>query len=157
MYGIFTYIYHKNQPNVGKYTSPMDAMGLFCTASPLRITSVPRRNMFYLKQVELDEAQYILGLQAWWREFKWFLMWLWWLLWWFLLLLLLLLLWWLLLLLLLLWWLLLLLWWLLLLLLLLFSELLGNSDLSKIKREIQPLCFRWINIPRSNEQSTGFW
>ena len=30
MYGIFTYIYHKNQPNVGpigKYTSPMDAMG----------------------------------------------------------------------------------------------------------------------------------
>ena len=28
MYGIFTYIYHKNQPNVGKYTSPMDCMGL---------------------------------------------------------------------------------------------------------------------------------
>ena len=28
MYGIFTYIYHKNQPNVGKYTSPMDPMGL---------------------------------------------------------------------------------------------------------------------------------
>ena len=29
--GIFTYIYHeyhKNQPNVGKYTSPMDPMGL---------------------------------------------------------------------------------------------------------------------------------
>ena len=26
--GIFTYIYHKNQPNVGKYTSPMDVMGL---------------------------------------------------------------------------------------------------------------------------------
>ena len=24
MYGLFTYIYHKNQPNVGKYTSPMD-------------------------------------------------------------------------------------------------------------------------------------
>ena len=23
---IFTYIYHKNQPNVGKYTSPMDPM-----------------------------------------------------------------------------------------------------------------------------------
>ena len=28
MYGIFTNIYHKNQPNVGKYTSPMDGMGL---------------------------------------------------------------------------------------------------------------------------------
>ena len=27
--GIFTYIYHKNQPNVGKYTSPMDPMGSF--------------------------------------------------------------------------------------------------------------------------------
>ena len=26
-YGIFTYMYHKNQPNVGKYTIPMDAMG----------------------------------------------------------------------------------------------------------------------------------
>ena len=28
MYGIFTYIYHKDWPNVGKYTSPMDPMGL---------------------------------------------------------------------------------------------------------------------------------
>ena len=28
VYGIFPYIYHKNQPNVRKYTSPMDAMGL---------------------------------------------------------------------------------------------------------------------------------
>ena len=28
MYGIFTYIYHKNQPNVGKYTSPMNPMGM---------------------------------------------------------------------------------------------------------------------------------
>ncbi len=26
--GIFTYIYHKNQPNVAKYTSPMDPMGM---------------------------------------------------------------------------------------------------------------------------------
>ena len=31
MYGIFAYIYHKNQPHVGKYTSPMDPMGYkFC-------------------------------------------------------------------------------------------------------------------------------
>ena len=28
MYGIFTYIYHRNQPNVGEYTSPMDGMGM---------------------------------------------------------------------------------------------------------------------------------
>ena len=27
MDGIFTYIYHKNQLNVGEYTSPMDPMG----------------------------------------------------------------------------------------------------------------------------------
>ncbi len=27
MYGKFPYIYHKNQPNVGKHTSPIDAMG----------------------------------------------------------------------------------------------------------------------------------
>ena len=28
MYGIFTYIYHKNPLNVGKYTIHMDGMGL---------------------------------------------------------------------------------------------------------------------------------
>ena len=28
MYGIFTYIYHKNELNVGKYTSPMDPMDI---------------------------------------------------------------------------------------------------------------------------------
>ncbi len=28
MYGIYTYIYHKNQPNVGKYKSYMDPMGI---------------------------------------------------------------------------------------------------------------------------------
>ena len=27
--GIFTYMSHKNQPNVSKYTSPMDSMGIF--------------------------------------------------------------------------------------------------------------------------------
>ena len=29
--GIFSYIYHKHQLNVGKYTSPMDPMGLVFT------------------------------------------------------------------------------------------------------------------------------
>ena len=28
MYGIFTYIYHKNKPNVGKYTSPIECLGV---------------------------------------------------------------------------------------------------------------------------------
>ena len=27
MYGMFTYIYHKIQQNVGKYSSPMDPRG----------------------------------------------------------------------------------------------------------------------------------
>ena len=27
MYGIYTNMFHKNQLNVGKYTSPMDPMG----------------------------------------------------------------------------------------------------------------------------------
>ena len=31
MYGIFTYFYHKNQPNVGKYASPMDPVGYYLT------------------------------------------------------------------------------------------------------------------------------
>ena len=41
MYGIFTYIYHKHQPNVGKYTSPMDPswvltfQGVVCAPCPL--------------------------------------------------------------------------------------------------------------------------
>ena len=28
MYGIFTYIYHRNPPNVGEYASPMDPVGM---------------------------------------------------------------------------------------------------------------------------------
>ena len=33
MYGIFTYIYPINDPDVGKYTSPMDHLGIFQEAS----------------------------------------------------------------------------------------------------------------------------
>ena len=32
MYGIFPYIYHKFMPNVGKYPSPMDPMGVLIKA-----------------------------------------------------------------------------------------------------------------------------
>ena len=28
MYGVFTFIYHKDQPNVGKYTIPMTPIGV---------------------------------------------------------------------------------------------------------------------------------
>ena len=37
MYGIFTYIYPKNQRNVGLYTSPMDATGLETRRERFRI------------------------------------------------------------------------------------------------------------------------
>ena len=40
MHGTFTCIYHKNQPNVGKYTSPMDPIGnCFLTRNPLQALS----------------------------------------------------------------------------------------------------------------------
>ena len=39
MYGIFTYIYHKNQPNVGKYTNPMD---------PIKFEVVRKNRLFEL-------------------------------------------------------------------------------------------------------------
>ena len=35
MYGVYTYIYDKNQPNVGKYTSPMDPMGKASIVYPM--------------------------------------------------------------------------------------------------------------------------
>ena len=36
MYGIFTYTYHKNQSNLGKYTNPMDPMGMDLTGRGFR-------------------------------------------------------------------------------------------------------------------------
>ena len=39
MYGICTYIYHENLPNVGKYTSPMDPMGLNHVHTPGSLTA----------------------------------------------------------------------------------------------------------------------
>jgi len=40
--GIFTYIYHTNQPNVGKYTSPMDGMGMGCINASLLIMDLKK-------------------------------------------------------------------------------------------------------------------
>ena len=34
MYSIFTYIYHKKYPNVGRYTIPMDPMGNHYRSGP---------------------------------------------------------------------------------------------------------------------------
>ena len=49
MYGIFTNIYHENQPNVGKYTSPMDATGY----SHKCASAIPQQRRFYVKPLEL--------------------------------------------------------------------------------------------------------
>ena len=50
MYGIFTYIYDKNQPNVGKYTSCMDSMeSLFSSCHPCHLHVKPRKNLNKLK------------------------------------------------------------------------------------------------------------
>ena len=49
MYGMFTHIYHKNQRNVGKYTSPMDPMGYTPSSFP---SSTSRCTIFpYLRLV----------------------------------------------------------------------------------------------------------
>ena len=54
MYGLFTYIYHKKQPNVGKYTSPMDPMGLKKkNADFFRLPRVSRKKMV---KASLSEA-----------------------------------------------------------------------------------------------------
>ena len=51
--GIFTYMYHKNKPNVSKYTNPMDDMGL----------ALPQ-NVFFL--VYVGESVYLhLHCQFW--------------------------------------------------------------------------------------------
>lgn len=62
MYGVFKYIYHQNQPKVGKYTSPMDHMGFrlflhandlgeiflqFISFFPFRADSVQESTMFF--------------------------------------------------------------------------------------------------------------
>ena len=39
MYGISSNIYHEHQPNVGKYTNPMDGMGYVPFFSPLKSRS----------------------------------------------------------------------------------------------------------------------
>ena len=53
MYGIFTYLYHNFLPNVGKYTSPMDPMGIGISRpiSPFFLVNMKRlhsANQMYL-------------------------------------------------------------------------------------------------------------
>ena len=47
MYGMFTYIYHKNQPNVGNIPY-MDAMGLIGFQSPPRLLQFVVQNPYKL-------------------------------------------------------------------------------------------------------------
>ena len=41
MYGIFTYIYYKNQLNIGKCTSPMDPLCIYVEAFKERVPKEP--------------------------------------------------------------------------------------------------------------------
>ena len=43
---VFTYIYHKNQPNAGKYTSPMDPMEVMETFHIYIIYDRPIKELF---------------------------------------------------------------------------------------------------------------
>ena len=49
MYGIFPYMYHKFMPNVGKYPSPMDPMGLFIKADRGNVSVSTSRVHIYIK------------------------------------------------------------------------------------------------------------
>ena len=76
MYGIFTYIYHKDQlTNVGKYTSPMDPNGILPTYSisiHFRFSMTPSDGSStllagYISLKELDEnaSKVLLGFRRW--------------------------------------------------------------------------------------------
>ena len=59
MYGIFTYIYHINCPDVSKYTSPIDGMG-FCRVVILK----NRRFTFFTKKKHPEISQDVEGVRA---------------------------------------------------------------------------------------------
>ena len=64
MYGIFTYIYHKNQPNVGKYTSPMDGMGMISsktTTSALCVFSKTQIDPIGVVKLVVNQANVLQG------------------------------------------------------------------------------------------------
>ena len=46
MYGIFNYIYPKNGPNVGKYSSTMEHLGVAILQMPQKIKDVPWKSRF---------------------------------------------------------------------------------------------------------------
>ena len=62
MYGIFTSIYRKNQPNVGKYTSPMDPVGF----GMLRPTKKPKRQQPALLPGPLQDCRTIFSTSVVW-------------------------------------------------------------------------------------------
>ena len=54
MYGISTYIYDKNKPNVGEYTSPMDPMGKKAIMYRPFVRLFPPREPYLLPQLQLQ-------------------------------------------------------------------------------------------------------
>ena len=56
MYGIFTYVYHKLKPNVGKYTSPMDPMGTMGTMGNIHKNVSCKAPHLLFSSICLDET-----------------------------------------------------------------------------------------------------
>ena len=52
IFDIFAYMYHKNQPNVGKYTSPMDPMGIENTYELSTVRVFFSHEFFHLRKRE---------------------------------------------------------------------------------------------------------
>ena len=64
MYGIFTYIYHTIQPNVGRYTSPWILWVLFYEGSSPGSYTVPRIKFTSLQHGEAKSLPYLWGSEV---------------------------------------------------------------------------------------------
>ena len=62
---IFIYMFHKNQPNVGKYTSPMDPMGPMGMYNPL-YSWIPYISPILLNSSNSFQASCALPPIIWW-------------------------------------------------------------------------------------------
>ena len=61
MYGIFAYIYHKNQPNVGKYTPKYTIHGRYMGGNQIGLYSLYAYMSIYSKQSRGNLSNFYLG------------------------------------------------------------------------------------------------
>ena len=77
MYGVYTYIYHKNQPNVGKYMDPMGYDWCICTSSLIGTALTGGGNGWSASQSQVKDTRN----NNMWAFFLWFGFGLWLVLW----------------------------------------------------------------------------